>query len=190
MKYCEMGGILRALQATENPIGDYLKYLTSQGMLVKDGIVSSLWGVYMETLEEGDLVLGDGVFRRLGQTINIVQQMRDRERLFAVVHIEISDEEVYKRLSGRLLCRQCGNTFNATLNPELTAGGRCPSCGGELYRRNDDEDKKAIENRIQAFYRDTTPCLERLESQNLLVRVDGMRPTAEIFKEILEVIGK
>ena len=57
MKYFEMGGILRSLQMTDNAIGNYLAYYTKNGLLIKPTIPAGLWGVFMETLEEGDMIL-------------------------------------------------------------------------------------------------------------------------------------
>ena len=109
------------------------------------------------------MVLGDGMLRTLEQTIQIVQKMWDKERSFVVVSLEIPEEEVYKRVAKR-----------------ANADGS--------HARKDDVDEQAIRNRIEAFHRNTEPALEWLEEQGVLVRVDGMRSEAEIFKEILEII--
>jgi adenylate kinase len=161
MKYFEMGGILRALQATDNVLGNYISYYTKNGLLINPAIPAGLWGVFMETLQEGDMILGDGMLRTLEQTIEIVQQMRDKERSFMVICLEIPDEEVYKRVSKR------ANTDGSNA-------------------RKDDTNEQAIKNRIEAFHRDTEPALEWLEEQGVLVRVDGMQTEGEIFGEILK----
>ena len=157
-----------------------------KGLLVDDGVVSGLWWVFLSTLEEGDIVLGDGVFRKIGQTIQIVEKMWDKERLFSVVNIDIPEEEVYKRLTSRIVCKSCSKTFSILQEGDIS---ECPACKGELVRRNDDEDKKAIATRIEAFHRDTVPCLEWLEKQGVLVRLDGMKPSQELFQDILAVMS-
>jgi adenylate kinase len=187
MKYCEMGGLLRTLQSTDNPIGNYLKVLTEKGLLIKDEIVSGLRGVFMQTLESGDVVLGDGVLRKLRQTQQIVSQMWDADRKFIVIHIELPEEEVYKRLHDRLQCKACGRTFSIQLD-HLSLETPCPVCGGQLYRRGDDTEQQAVKTRIEAFYRDTVPVLEWLEEQGVLVRVDGMQTPEQIFSDILQII--
>ncbi|MDR2189807.1 MAG: nucleoside monophosphate kinase [Candidatus Peribacteria bacterium] len=165
MKYFEMGGILRALQATDNVLGKYISYYTKNGLLINPAIPAGLWRVFMETLQEGEWILGDGMLRTLEQTIQIVQQMRERDRSFVVVCLEIPDEEVYKRLTHR--AKLDGN--NA---------------------RKDDTDAQAIKNRIEAFHRETEPALEWLEGQGVLVRVNGMQTEEEIFGEILRIVEK
>lgn len=160
-----MGGILRALQSTDNAIGNHVAYYTKNGLLINPAIPAGLWSVFMETLEEGDIILGDGMLRTLEQTIQIIQKMRDKERDFVVVCLEIPEEEVYRRVAKRA---------NAD--------------GSQV--RNDDVDEQAIRNRIASFYHDTMPALKWVEEQGLLVRVDGMRSEAEIFAEILRIIGE
>ncbi len=185
MKYCEMGGILRGLQTTDNPIGNYLKGIISQGGLIKDEIVSELWGVFMETIAEGEIILGDGVFRQLKQTIKITEKMWDKNRLFKVFHIEIPDEEVVRRIQSRLLCKSCGRSFSTISQPELHVWWVCPHCKGELYIRADDADTKAVEKRIQGFYEETLPALDWLESEGLLIKIDGMQDEQAVFQTIL-----
>jgi adenylate kinase len=156
MKYFEMGGILRALQSNDNAIGNYVAYYTKNGLLINPSIPAGLRGVFMETLKEGDMILGDGMLRTLEQTIQIVQKIWDKERNFMVICLEIPDEEVYARLAKR-----------------ATTDG--------VASRNDDINLEAIKKRIELFHRDTVPALKRLEEQGVLVRVDGMRSEEEIF---------
>ncbi|MDR0369204.1 MAG: nucleoside monophosphate kinase [Candidatus Peribacteria bacterium] len=162
MKYCEMGAILRTLQMSDNAIGNYLAYYVQQGLLIKPEITSSLWGVFMETVNENEIILGDGVLRTMGQTIPIVQQIWDKERSVIVINIEITEEEVRNRIAKR----------------------------NQTSHRVDDASQQAIHNRIEAFYRDTVPALERLEEQGILIRVDGMRSEQEIFQDILKIIAE
>ena len=165
MKYFEMGGILRALQSNDNAIGNYTADTVNNGLLINPAIPAGLWSVFMETLGEGDMILGDGVLRTMDQTVQIIQKMQEKKRDFVVVCLEMPDEEVYKRIAKR------ANTDGS-------------------QARKDDTDEQAIRNRIASFYRDTMPALEWVEKQGLLVRVDGMRNENEIFAEILEIMKK
>lgn len=188
MKYCEMGWILRWLQTTDNPIWNYLKNIVSTGWLVKNEIVSGLRWVFMETVADDEIILGDWMLRQLGQTIQITSKMRDKNRFFKVIHIEIPDSEVFKRIQSRLLCRSCGRSFSTIYQPELHSGGKCPNCWWELYTRPDDADPEAIRQRIQNFYQSTTPCLERLDNQGLLIKIDWMKSEEEVFQQILSIL--
>lgn len=180
-----MGGILRGLQTTDNPIGNYLQERISQGKLIKDSIIAELRGVFMETIEEGELILGDGVFRQLNQTLRITEKMRDKNRLFKVFHLEIPDEEVIKRIQSRLLCSSCGNSFSKLADPQLEVGVNCPECWGRLILRSDDANQEAVTQRIKSFYAETLPALERLSAQGLLIKINGMQSSEAVFQEIL-----
>lgn len=186
MKYFETGGILRSLQSTDNSIGNYLKNLTKHGLLVADEVVSGLRGVFMATLGENDMILWDGCLRRIGQTQQIIAQMRAKQRDFIVVNFQITEEEVYKRLSWRKICSQCGKSFSV-LDGTME---HCNACGGVLIRRNDDEDVEAIKSRISAFHEDTEPCITWLRNEGVLVDIDAMRDPQEIFQDLLTLIEK
>ena len=106
------------------------------------------------------MVLADGCLRKIGQTKAIIEQLQTRKRNFVVVELTLPEEEVYKRLANRVLCKACGANFNVLLHGNLSS---CPECGGELYRRNDDADPQAIQTRIAAYKQDTIPTLHMLE---------------------------
>jgi len=186
MKYFETGGILRSLQSNENAIGNYLKDLTKNGLLVADEVVSGLWGVFMATLGENDWILWDWCLRRIGQTQQIIGKMREKKRDFVVVNFQITEDEVYKRLSWRKVCAKCGKSYSP-LDGDLE---RCSFCCWELIRRNDDEDIDAIKSRISAFYEDTMPCIEWVRKEGLLVDIDAMKNPQEIFQELLHILGE
>ena len=186
MKYFETWGILRSLQSTNNAIGNHLKDLTANGILVKDEIVSGLWWVFMQTLEEGDMILGDGCFRRIGQTQQIIAQLEASGRKFIVVELVIPEKEIRVRLANRKLCKACWAAFNTQVHGDLE---RCPYCWGELYRRNDDLDETSIQKRISEFKENTLPTLDRLKEKGYLLQIDGTQPIEKVFEEILEIMG-
>lgn len=186
LKYFETGGILRSLQCSDNSIGNYLKELTKKGLLVNDEVVSGLFGVFMATLEENDFILGDGCLRKIGQTQQIIEKLRAKKRDFIVINFEITEDEVYKRLSSRKICEKCGKSFSSTLDGDFAM---CNLCGWTLIRRNDDENLESIKNRITAFNQDTLPCIEWLRKEGVLVDIDAMKDPQTIFQEILHLVG-
>jgi len=186
LKYFETGGILRSLQSSDNAIGNYLKDLTANGHLVKDEVVSGLFGVYLETLDIWDVVLADWCLRRMGQTQAIIQQLMQRQRDFVVIELMIPEDEVYTRLAHRMICANCGAAHNTDLHWDITT---CTACGWSLYRRNDDADLNAIKNRVSAYYQDTVPALAWIKEQWHLVQIDGTQSIEKIFAEILSIIS-
>ena len=187
MKYFETWWVLRALQSNDNAIWNHLRDIIANGLLVKDGIVSGLFWVFLETLWDDDIVLADGCMRKIWQSKEIVRLLEQKNRKFVVIELVIPEEEVYTRLSNRRMCKSCGANFNVSLHGELD---KCLKCGGEIYRRNDDVDQNAIKNRIDAYHTDIAPALEMLDKMWYLVKVDAMLSADEIFQKILEIIDK
>jgi adenylate kinase len=187
LKYFETWNILRSLQSSDNAIWNYLKDITANWLLVKDEIVSGLFGVFLETLNDWDFVLADWCLRKVKQTNLILDQMRSRNRDFITIEIVITEDEVYKRLTNRVMCKKCGANFNVLIHGNMKT---CSKCGWELYRRNDDIDKHAIENRILAYKNNIVPALDIVDKMWLLRKIDGMKSIDEIFKDILKIISE
>lgn len=185
IKYFETGGILRSLQSNDNAIWNYLKDITKNGLLVKDEVVSGLFGVFMATLNPGDSILWDWCLRKMGQTTQIIQKLRDANRDFVVVNFQITEEEVYKRLSSRKVCEKCGKSISTQLDKDSEI---CDYCKGKLVRRNDDENIESIKNRINAFNEDTLPCIEWLRKEGVVKDIDAMKNPQEIFQELLKIM--
>ena len=187
MKYFETGWILRSLQSTDNAIWNYLKNIIENGLLVKDEIVSGLFWVFLETLEDWDIILADGCMRKLRQSNEIVRLLENKNRDFLVIELVLPEEEVYNRLANRIICKNCWINFNASLTWDIK---KCLECGWEIYRRNDDTNKNAIKNRIEAYHKNIVPSLEMLDKKWYLIKVDAMLSADEIFQKILEIIQK
>ncbi|MFC2495281.1 MAG: adenylate kinase family protein [Candidatus Absconditicoccaceae bacterium] len=182
--YFETGNILRALMSNENVIGNYLRETVNSGRLVKDEIVIGLFKVFLETLDDKGL-LGDGSLRRIGQTKGILDALLERGRKPLVIQLEIPEEEVYKRLAQRKMCKNCGTIHSMLIDGEVE---KCKKCGGELYVRADDADQSAIANRIAEYQKETVPALEYVASLGLLVKIDGMQTIDAIFAQIEQLL--
>lgn len=104
--YFETGNILRALMSNDNVIGNYLRATVNSGKLVKDEIIIGLFKVFLETLDE-KILLGDGNLRRIGQTKGILDALLAKGRKPLVIQLEIPEEEVFRRLSHRKMCKNC-----------------------------------------------------------------------------------
>ena len=184
IQYFETGNILRALMSNENAIGQYLKELVNAGRLVKDKVVVWLFKVFLETLDNKS-VLWDGSLRRVGQTKGILDALLEKGRKPIIVQLEIPEEEVYKRLSHRKMCKNCWKINSTLLSPEIQ---QCQKCWWELYVRADDADIAAIETRISEYKKETIPALDYVNELWLLVKIDGMQSIEAIYAQIRELI--
>ena len=183
--YFETGNILRALMSNDNAIGDYLKDTVNSWRLVSDNIITWLFKLFLETVEN-KTILWDWNLRKIWQTKGILHALLDKWRDPLIVLLEIPEEEVYKRLQHRKMCKECWTIYSTLTEWEITT---CKKCWWELYVRTDDADINAIKTRIEEFKKETIPALEYVESLWHLVKIDWMQPIDEIFKQIEKLIN-
>ena len=182
--YFETGNILRALMSNDNAIWDYLKDTVNSWRLVSDNIITWLFKLFLETVEN-KTILWDWNLRKIGQTKGILHALLDKWRDPIIVLLEIPEKEVYKRLEHRKMCKECWTIYSTLKEWDITT---CKKCWWELYVRTDDADINAIKTRIEEFRKETIPALEYVESLWHLVKIDGMQPIDKIFKQIEKLI--
>ena len=181
--YFETWNILRALMSNDNAIWDYLKDIVNAWLLVPDAIIIWLFKLFLETVDN-KFILWDGNLRKIWQTKWILHALLEKNRDPLIIRLDIPEEEVYKRLTTRKMCKTCWTIFS-TRNENIT---KCKNCWWELYIREDDADLEAIKTRIEEYKKETIPALEYVESLWHLVKIDGMQPIDEIFKQIQKLI--
>jgi adenylate kinase len=175
--------MLREAQHNGSALGREARRYMEAGQLVPDEVVI---GLVEERLGSADCSRGfvlDGFPRT-------VLQARALERLLeslgptldAVVAVEVPQDELVRRLSGRLVCRRCASMFHADLNPP-TQPGHCDRCGGELYQREDDRpDRIAV--RLDLHAREAAPVEDYYRAAGLLRAVTGTGGRDDVFGRI------
>jgi adenylate kinase len=103
-----------------------------------------------------------------------------------VINIHVDREELMKRLTGRRICRQCGATYHIVFNPPKVEG-ICDKCGGELYQREDDNEK-TVATRLDVNLKQSKPLIEYYEKKGLLRVIDGEKEIAEVFDQIASIL--
>lgn len=185
LKHIASGDLFRDHVARGTTLGlrasDYMK----RGALVPDDVTI---GMLRERLGEPDAqggVLLDGFPRTMEQGIVLAATLEEvGRRIDAVVYLEIPDEELVERLSGRLVCRECQAPFHRTANPFRA----CPfgKCHGEhLYQRPDDN-PDTVRARIATYHRQTEPVIDYYRLINLLVTVPGTGSVDEVTSAVVE----
>lgn len=182
-KYFETWWILRALSSNDNAIWNYIKHTLDTGGLIKDDVTVAVFNVFLQTVENWDRLLIDGVLRKLYQTQKVCELMQKSGREFVVLHFDLPDEVVYQRLASRIICGDCGNNANG-----WSVGGKCEKCWWKLIRREDDSNIEAIKTRIEAFHNETEPGLKWVEENGWLVHIDANRSVEKIFEDVLKNI--
>ena len=167
------GNILRAAMKNGTPVGLKAKEYVESGKLVPDDVII---GIVEERLSEPDCAKGyilDGMPRTIPQAEALEKAGIEID---AAVSIEISDEEIIQRMSGRRTCSECSTTFHVVANPPKVEG-ICDNCGGKLTIRKDDA-PETVKARLDVYHQETEPLLAFYSQRGKLRSVDN-QPTIE-----------
>jgi len=181
------GDMLRAKRKEDSPLGRQLKSIMDSGKLVSDEIVIE---IVKERLQESDCSNGfilDGFPRTVAQGDALFGVMDDlKVNLDAVIYVDVPEVELVKRLSGRRVCKKCGDEYHVVFKlPKVD--GVCDKCGGELYQRDDDKED-VVKNRLKVYQESTSPLIEYYTNKKLLKRIEGVGNIEDIFSRIKEAL--
>ena len=179
------GNILRAAIKEGTPTGLKAKAFMDEGKLVPDEVII---GIINERVAKEDCANGyilDGVPRTIGQA----EAMEEAGIKFDnVVSIEIADETIIDRMSGRRVCESCGASYHIVAVPPKTAGV-CDKCSGKLIQRKDDE-PETVKARLEVYHKETEPLKAFYAERGLLRSVDNQPSVEAVSEAILSVLGK
>ncbi len=166
------GDLFRYNINNETALGLQAKTYMDQGNLVPDDITIAM---VMDRLSQGDCANGallDGFPRTIAQAQALDQALSDQGLAINVVPlIAVPDEVVIERLSGRLICRQCQDSFHKVFNPFQTCA--YDKCQGEhLYQRDDDK-PETVRSRLQVYHKQTSPLVDYYREKGVLVEING-----------------
>ena len=182
------GDILRETIKRGSPLGIEAKTYMDQGLLVPDLLVIR---IIEERLQQTDCKPGfilDGFPRTVAQAEALdVTLSKVGSKLEYVFSIEVDGEELIKRLTGRRICKKCGESYHLTFNPPKQEG-LCDSCQGELYQRDDDREE-TIRNRLKVYRAQTAPLIDFYKGKGILRSIDGMGSIEGIQERITAFIN-
>lgn len=176
------GDLLRAAVKAGTKLGVRAKEYMDAGQLVPDKLVVDL---VKERLAGDDAKKGfilDGFPRNTAQAVTLDSALADMGlSLDAALLVDVKAEVIVERLSSRRTCRDCGYTAPAGVDV-------CPSCGGEMYQRDDDK-PETIQNRLNVYESQTAPLVEYYKGKGLLKVVDGDRPVDDVYADVKELLA-
>ena len=178
------GNILRAAMKAGTPVGIQAKSYVDAGKLVPDDIII---GIIRERLAQEDCKKGyilDGVPRTIPQAETMEEMGVE---IYCALSIEISDEVIVQRMSGRRTCKDCGQTFHIVSNPPKPEGV-CDACGGELHVRKDDA-PETVKARLEVYHRDTEPLKLFYAQRGKLKTVENQSTIEATTAEIKKALG-
>lgn len=178
------GNILRAAVKEGTQIGQKAKSFMDAGQLVPDEVII---GIVAERLQKPDCGKGyilDGVPRTLAQAEAIEKSGITFD---AVISLDVSDEEIVSRMSGRRACTACGSTYHVVVAPPK-AEGICDKCSAPLIQREDDK-PETVQNRLKVYKAETAPLVDFYKARGILKTVVNQPSIEATNAEVLKALG-
>jgi adenylate kinase len=181
------GKRLRQEIASGSPIGREIEPLLEQGHFAPDTLMDQLMREWLAAVPADSLVLLDGYPRSTRQAMGLESMLADTgQTLSMVIALEVNDEEVIHRLSGRRICEGGGEAFTLHAD-DAEAVQRCRERGGTLTQRDDDQ-PEIISERLRVYASETEPLLDYYTRNGLLRHVDASGSPAEVAERVAQLL--
>lgn len=189
LTYVGTGDILREAIRLQTPTGTLAGPLIKQGLLVPDVVVNEVVAELFRGAHRPDRFVLDGYPRTLAQAVAFDALMRQQYlRLDAVVNLDIGDDEVVRRISGRRTCPNplCAASWHVVANPPKRDGW-CDKCGTALVLRDDDREE-TVRRRLNEFHKNTDALLDHYRRQGLVRDVSALDPVETIYANVVRAL--
>jgi adenylate kinase len=182
------GDMFRAAMKEETELGLKAKSYMDKGELVPDEVTI---GIVRERLSKEDCESGfllDGFPRTVPQAEALEEILSDlNKKIDYVINIDVDQDILMERLTGRRICKNCGATYHLVFNPPAKENV-CDRCGGELYQRADDN-AETVQTRLEVNIKQSQPLLNFYESKGYLRNIDGQQDIKKVFADVDQLLG-
>ena len=182
------GDIFRANIKNGTELGKKAKTYMDQGLLVPDELTVDLVidRVNQEDCKNGYIL--DGFPRTIPQAESLDAALAKMgQKVDYAINVEVPDENIINRMSGRRACVGCGATYHIKYNPPKTEG-ICDACGEKLILRDDDK-PETVQKRLGVYHDQTQPLIDYYTKENILHTVDGTQDMEKVFADIVKILG-
>ena len=183
------GDIFRANIKNGTELGAKAKEYMDKGLLVPDELVCDL---VVDRIQQADCEKGyilDGFPRTIPQAEALDKALAaNNEAVDFAINVEVPDENIINRMSGRRACVGCGATYHIQFNAPKVEGV-CDTCGEKLILRDDDK-PETVKNRLSVYHEQTQPLIDYYSKKGVLAEVDGTQSMDDVFNAIVNVLGK
>ena len=182
------GDIFRANIKNGTELGKKAKAYMDQGLLVPDDLTLEL---IMDRFREPDCAAGyvlDGFPRTIPQAEALTRALEaNGDSIDYAVNVEVPDENIVNRMSGRRACLSCGGTYHVVYNPPKSEGV-CDACGGGQVLRDADK-PETVAKRLEVYHTQPQPLIEYYAGEKILKEVDGTKDVADVFADITAILA-
>jgi adenylate kinase len=183
------GDMLRAAVAAGTALGRKAGQIMERGELVPDDLVIKLIAERLDDDAGGQGFIFDGFPRTVAQAEALDRLLKERnKKLDKVVEMQVVDDVLVDRITGRFTCGKCGAGYHDRYKPTKTPGV-CDVCGSTEFVRRKDDNEEVVRARLKAYHAQTEPLIEYYERQGKVRAVDGMADIPAVQKEIAEALG-
>lgn len=183
MTHISTGDMFREEISNKTELGKLAASYIDDGHLVPDEVTIKMLKNRLARPDCENGFLLDGFPRTIPQAEALEAMSKEINRpIETVISLKCDEEELVKRISGRLVCKVCGAPYHV-INKKPLKEGVCDKCGGELYQRKDDNEE-ALKVRLQHYTADTAPLLDFYKKRNLLVEYDSLMGSETLFDEV------
>ena len=186
--FISTGEMLRSNVKEGTDLGKEAKKFMDAGDLVPDELIVAMVAERLQEDDAQDGFILDGFPRNIEQAKALDKQLSELgRRVTAALLIDVSDDEVVRRLSGRRVCVKAGHNYHVEFDPPKHED-KCDQDGSRLVQRDDDK-PEVVKNRLKVYHENTEPLIDYYDEHGLMRRIDGTRPPAEVHDHIRAVIA-
>ena len=181
------GDLFRDHQKRNTELGQLARSYMEKGAYVPDDVTIGMIMEWINAPNHSDGFVLDGFPRTQAQAQALDDALSDKGGIDHVVLISVSDDELVRRLGGRVICGECQIPYNLNSSPPAT-DGKCDDCDGNLYQRDDDK-ADVVSKRIEVYNRETQPILNYYRESGTLSDVDGEQSVESVAEALRSAVG-
>lgn len=182
------GDMLRAAVAQGTEAGKQAKAVMEAGGLVSDDIVLAILAERMAQPDTAKGIILDGFPRTAGQAAALDSLLADKgQKVTAAVSLDVDDEAMVGRVSGRYTCGTCGEGYHDEFKQPAKAG-TCDKCGGSTFKRRADDNAETVRERLKAYHDQTAPLIAYYDGKGVLERIDAMGEIALVRSALGRIV--
>lgn len=183
------GDMLREAVKAGTEVGLKAKAVMDAGNLVSDEIVNAIVSERMDQPDAANGFILDGYPRTLVQADAVEDMLSDKGfHLDCVIELEVDDNVLVERISGRYSCAKCGTGYHDT-NMKPRVAGVCDKCGSTEFKRRPDDNAETVRTRLEAYYKQTSPLIGYYYAKGKLKKVDGMADMEDVTASIEKILS-
>ncbi|MCI5075962.1 adenylate kinase [Oricola sp.] len=178
------GDMLRAAVKAGTEVGQRAEAVMNAGKLVSDDIVNAIVSERIDAADCANGFILDGYPRTLVQADAVEEMLKNKNMdLDVVIELQVDDEVLVDRISGRFSCASCGTVYHDTTK-QPAQEGVCDKCGSTEFKRRSDDQPDKVWTRLQAYYKETSPLIGYYHAKGLLKSVDGLQSIDDVARSM------